>query len=282
MASTKLFSAVEPEETIRARKSALDSFTNLVPAEKKQQRYEQQNLQQQVADATLRQPNKAEGGGTQSVGAMGLGALGILGKGTAAAAKQYGEQGQRMDQLNLAGAKQQQSMADSKTKQAVTNTVRGMENETQKLARMVADRAFQEGMSVKELLFSKNNALADYAFEVARDDFQKGRLSEKEIRDLTNTFALEAEKKKNKADQYLKELEGEFSTNLTGHNIERLKSRMLATLAAQKEALEAAAKAQATSQIASGIIGAVAAVAGEDSVWGKILERLSNTVGGKK
>jgi hypothetical protein len=264
--TNKLFAPVEPDETIKARKSALDSFTNLVPAERSQQKFEQQNLQQQVADATMRQPKKQQEGGIESVGSMGLGALGILGKGVTAAADMYGKQGQTMDQLNLAGAKQQQAMADSKTKQAVTNTVRGMENETQKLARMVADRAFQEGMSVKELLFSKNNALADYALTVAKDDFQKGRLSEKEIRDLQNTFLLEAEKKKNAAEQYMKTLEGEFATGMFGSNIERTKSRYLAMQAAHKEALEAAAKAQAMGDILEGIIGVGGAVLGEEGV----------------
>lgn len=266
-----LFSAVEPEDTIKARKSALDNFTNLIPAEQKQQKFEQQNLQQQVADATMRQPKKQQEGGIESVGSMGLGALGILGKGVTASADMYGKQGQSMDQLNLAGAKQQQAMADSKTGQAVTNTVRGMENETQKLARMVADRAFQEGMSVKELLFSKNAALSDYALTVAKDDFQKGRLSEKEIRDLQNTFLLESERKKAVADQYLKALEGDFSTGIMTGNIDRTKSRVNALLAAQKASLEAAAKAQATAGIISGVAGVVAAVAGDDSLLGKIL-----------
>ena len=266
-----LFSPVEPESTIRARKEALDNFTNLIPAEQKQQKFEQQNLQQQVADATMRQPKKQQEGGIESVGSMGLGALGILGKGVTASADMYGKQGQSMDQLNLAGAKQQQAMADSKTGQAVTNTVRGMENETQKLARMVADRAFQEGMSVKELLFSKNAALSDYALTVAKDDFQKGRLSEKEIRDLQNTFLLESERKKAVADQYLKALEGDFSTGIMTGNIDRTKSRVNALLAAQKASLEAAAKAQATAGIISGVAGVVAAVAGDDSLLGKIL-----------
>jgi hypothetical protein len=265
------FKAVEPDETIRARREALDKFTNMIPAEKKQQKFEQQNLQQQVADATMRQPKKQQEGGIESVGSMGLGALGILGKGATASAEMYGKQGQSMDQLNLAGAKQQQAMADSKTGQAVTNTVRGMENETQKLARMVADRAFQEGMSVKELLFSKNAALSDYALKVAKEDFQKGRLSEKEIRDLQNTFLLEAEKKKAVADQYLKALEGDFSTGIMAGNVDRTKSRVNALLAAQKEALEASAKAQATAGIISGVAGVVAAVAGDESLLGKIL-----------
>jgi hypothetical protein len=269
-----MFDAIEPEETIKARREALGQFTNLMPAEQNQQKYERQNLQQQVADATLRQPKKQQEGGIESTGSMGLGALGILGKGVTAGAEMYGKQGQAMDQLNLAGAKAQQSMADSKTKQAVTNTVRGMENETQKLARMVADRAFQEGMSVKELLFSKNNALADYAFEVAKKDFQEGRLSEKEIRDLQNVFMLEAEKKKQKAEQYLKTLEGEFANDLAAGNYERLKSRIQAKMAAEKEALEAAAKAQATAKILEGVLGTVAAAVGEDTVVGRILKGL--------
>lgn len=179
-----------------------------------------------------------------------------------------------MDQLNLQGTQTQQSMADSKTKQAVSNTVRGMENETQKLARMVADRAFQEGMSVKELLFSKNAALSDYALQVAKEDFQKGRLSEKEIRDLQNTFKLEAEKKKKKADEYLKTLEGDFATDMAAGNVERAKSRIRAMLAAQKEALEAAAKAQATSNIITGATGVVGSVLGDDSVLGRILSSI--------
>lgn len=270
VSNTGMFKPVEPEETVKARKKALESFTNLIPAEKSQQRFEQQNLQQQVADATLRQPKKQQEGAIESVGQMGLGALGIIGKGATAGAQLEGQQGQRMDALNLQGAKLQQQMADSKTQQAVKNTVMGMENETQKLARLVADRAFQEGMSVKELLFSKNNALADYALDRAREDFQAGRLSQKEIRDLQNKFALDAEKKKQKADEYMKTLEGDFVTDMQAGNVARAKSRILATMAAQKEALEAAAKAQAMSNVISGVAGVFSAIAGDDSVLGKI------------
>jgi hypothetical protein len=171
------------------------------------------------------------------------------------------EQRMQTDTLNNIGANLQQDIAGSKTKQATTNVIQGMENDTQRLARLVADNAFSKGMQAKQLIFSESAALADYAFEALQNDFQSGRISQKEIRDLGNTFVLEATKKKNNADQMMKVALESFQLDMANGNAERAKSRILAAMAAQKASLEEAAKAQATSKILEGIVGAAATYA---------------------
>jgi hypothetical protein len=267
-----LFGATSPYDTVKARKSALESFTNLVPSQQNTQKYERDKLAMDVADATGRQG----GGVTGATGTQGLGTLGVLQKGAEAGANLLPKQGEATDKLNLQGANLQQDIANSKTTQATKNTISGMENETQRLARLVADNAFSAGMASKQLIFSKNNALSDYAMEAMKGDFQKGRISEKEIRDLTNTFSLEAQKKKNKAEQYLKTLNESFQADMEAGNIERAKSRILATLAAQKEALEAAAKAQSTATLIEGLAGVAAGILGKDSPLGGVISGLGN------
>jgi len=260
-----MFESVDPADTIKARKTALEDFTNLKPMQANTQKYQRDALKMQAMDATGRMPQKTQEGAVESTGALGLGTLGMLQKAGSMGAQMLPKQGEETDKLNLQGAMLQQDMADSKTKQAAENTVRGMENETQRLARLVADRAFESGFEAKQLIFSQNNALADYAFEAAQKDYQSGRLSDKEIRDLTNTFKLEAETKKQKADAMLREWQGKFEADMAAGNTERLKSRLTALLEAQKEALESAAKAQATAIIISGITETVG------TAWGGIV-----------
>lgn len=269
-----LFDPVSSQDTIKARQKALEDFTDLVPGQKTQQKYEQDKLKMQLANAVGKVPQQQQEGRIESAGGMGLGTLGVLNKAANEGGNLLGKQGQATDALNLQGASLQQDMANAKTTQATKNTVRGIENETQQLARLVADNAFKAGLTSKQLIFSRNNALVDYAFIAMKDDYQKGRISEKEIRDLQNTFALEAEKKRQKAKEYLATLRGSFESDITSGNVERAKSRTLATLAAQKEALEAAAKAQASNQVITGVIGVGGAVFGETAE--KILQGLGS------
>ena len=251
-----------PEDTVKARKKALEDFTNIIPAQEAQNKFERDSLARDAAVKSAKPQVKPQAGQVQNTGLQGLGTLGMLQKAVPAAGKMVAQQGATMDKLNLQGAMQQQNIANAKTKQATENTVRGMENETQRMARLVADRAFEAGYQAKELIYSKNNALADYTLGALRKDFAEGRLSAREVRDLSNNFKIDALKKKQTADEALKKVQEEFETGITSANAERAKSRLLYLIAKQKEAMESAAKAQATSSILTGVLTIGGAVIG--------------------
>ena len=243
-----------PEDTVKARKKALEDFTNIIPAQEAQNKFERDSLARDAAVKSAKPQVKPQAGQVQNTGLQGLGTLGMLQKAVPAAGKMVAQQGATMDKLNLQGAMQQQNIANAKTKQATENTIRGMENETQRMARLVADRAFEAGYQAKELIYSKNNALADYTLGALRKDFAEGRLSAREVRDLSNNFKIDALKKKQTADEALKKVQEEFETGITSANADRAKSRILYLIAKQKEAMESAAKAQATSSILTGTL----------------------------
>lgn len=225
-------------------------------------------LKQNVQTATLTAQEKpfnqsgAYQPGQMNQGLAALGTLGVLQKAGTAGAQLFQKQGTEQDALNLQGANLQQDIAGAKTKQAVINTKAGLENETQTYARLVADKMFQSGMQAKQLVFSANNALADYSFTALKKDFEAGRVSQKEVRDLTNQFTIDAEKKKQIADQALRKAQDDFEFDMKEGNTARAKSRILSGYAAAKEALEAAAKAQASASILSGVVDIASTVAG--------------------
>lgn len=274
-----LFGAPTPEETVKARKAALSDFTDIAqPALASQQKYERDKLKMDMMQ-NAQAPVPTPGGAVPSKGLQALGTLGMLQKGESAGAQLIPQQGAQQDKLNLQGAIAQQDIANSKTAQATTNTVQMLENDTQKYARLVADRAFAAGMEAKQLVFSENNALSDYAFEAMRNDFASGRVSQKEIRDLGNKFAIDAKKKKQTADEALKFAQEDFLTDMRAGNVERAKSRILYANAKYKEALEAAAKAQATAMVAEGIIGAAGAVADDYFGTGGLISGIAEGLG---
>lgn len=280
-----LYEPMNPDETVTARKKALSDFTDIAqPAKATSQKYERDKLIMDAMNEAGNKPKMAQGQtGDPSTAMRGLGTLGVIQGATSAGAKLLPQQGAQQDALNYQGAQLQQSIANSRTGQAVKNTVSGMENETQRLARMVAQRAFDAGYESKQTIFSANASLADYSFEALKGDFAAGRVSQKEIRDLNATFSKDAALKKQKADQAYDKAKMEFEADMAAGNTERAKSRILAFNQAAKEALEAAAKAQATASIISGatdILGGIVSVISPAA--GAVVKGVGTMIGGSK
>lgn len=275
-----LFGTMAPEDTVKARKAVLSDYTDVAqPAMQSQQKYQRDKLKMDVMQAGNTASNAPNTGAIESKGLQGLGTLGVLQKGASAGAQLIPKQGMDQDKANLQGALLQQDIAGSKTKQATQNTVQMLENDTQRYARLVADRAFQSGMEAKQLVFSANNALSDYAFEAMKKDFAEGRISQKEVRDLGNKFRVDALAKKQVADQALETAKASFESDMKEGNLERAKSRILYANAKNKEALEAAAKAQATASIIEGLVGAAGGVADWFFGTGGLISKVAGGIG---
>jgi hypothetical protein len=251
------FDFATPESRVAARKKALGDFMNVAqPAQKEADTAEQTALKKNVMAQTSAL-------GNQAPQLAGLGSLGILQSAQGQGANMLNSQAANQDALNLQGSNMQQEIAGAKTQQALTNTAAGFESTQQRLARSIADKAFSEGMSSKQLIFHANSALADYSLEQMNKDFQAGRVSQQELTALNNQLKESAVKKKYAADEMLAKALGEFQLALGTSNTQRAKARVLAAIDAQKEAMKEAARAEGTSSIIGGVFGEVGTVLGK-------------------
>lgn len=248
------FDYATPESRVAARKKALGDFMNVAqPAQAEADRSEQTALKKNVMAQTSAL-------GAQPPQLAGLGSLGILQAAQGQGADMLNKQAANQDALNLQGSNMQQDIANAKTQQALTNTAAGLESTQQKMARVVADKAFSEGMSSKQLIFHNNSALADYSLEQMKKDFQAGRISQQELTALNNQLKESATKKKYAADEMLAKALGDFQMSMGTSNANRAKQRVLAAMDAQKEAMKEAARAEGTGSIISGVFGAAGTI----------------------
>lgn len=246
-----------PEERVKARKKVFQDYIDVAqPAQEERNTADRNSLKRGAMAQTSALAQ------TASPQLQGLGTLGVLNTAASASAQMVPQQAAAQDAMNLAGAQQQQEIAKAKSEQAVRNTGAALESDAQRMARLVADKAFQEGMSAKQLLFHENAALADYSLEQLAKDYELGRTNKVELQTLKNQLTERATQKKYAADEALAQALGEFRKDLAAGNVERAKQRILAAMKAQEEAAKDAARASGIGSIISGIsgIGGAAAV----------------------
>lgn len=247
--------AVSPEDRVRARKKIFDDFIDV--AQPAQEQANQSQRGALVRDTMA----KTAATGSQSPQLQGLGSQGILVPAQNAGAQMLNTQAETQDKLNLQGALSQQGIANAKSAQAVANVQDGLENSTQRMARAVADRAFAEGMEAKKLIFHESAALADYSLNQLKKDFEAGRVTERELQNLKIMLAERAAKKKYAADEALARALQEFKTDIATGNVARAKSRILAAIEAQREALKDGVRASSLGAIISGTFGVMGTAA---------------------
>jgi hypothetical protein len=238
-----------PEERVAARKKVFGDFLDVAqPAKAQQQKSERDSLKRAAMAQTSSQA-------TATPQIQGLGTLGVMTQAAGAAAQMVPQQAAAQDKLNLQGAQQQQEIATAKSGQAVGNVARALESDAQRAARLVADRAFQQGLEAKKLIFHENAALADYSLERLADDLQKGRVNARELQDLKIQLTQRATEKKYAADEALNRAMQEFKADLAAGNAQRAKQRVLDALKAQEDAMKDAARASSIGSIISGTFG---------------------------
>lgn len=246
---------VSPEERVRSRKQALDQFINVAqPALASQQAYDRQNLKRNVMAKT------AQGMGG-SVGAGQVSALGTMGQAAEQGTQLLGQQAQQQQTMNVAGAQMQQQIAAAKNAQSVANVQRGLNQTVDNYARIVADRAFQEGLSAKQLIFHTNSQLADYSMEKLKADFEAGRVSKFELQNLLQAQQLRLKEKQIAADKAFADYMGNFKKDLAAGNAEKAKARLVTYVQAQKDLAKDGVRAQNTASILEGITQAASVAA---------------------
>lgn len=238
---------VSPEQRVKARKNVFDEYINIAqPAAASQQGYEKQKLKRDVMGQTAQNIG-------QSIPATQVGALQTQMAGAQGGVNLLGQQAQQQQALNVQGAQMQQQIAAAKNQQAVMNVKRGLDKDIDTYTRVVADRAFQEGLQAKQLIFHMNSQLADYAMDKLKQDFEAGRVSKAELEQLLLAQKKRLAEKKAEADKAMAEYVGKFRTDLAQGNAKKAKARLDAAIQAQKDMGKDAIRA---GNIASIITGA--------------------------
>lgn len=248
---------ITPEERVASRKKVFGQFLNQDPMLASQQEAERGETKRKVMAATGQQGQTMAG----SPQLQGLGSLGIISQAAPEAITQLGTQATARDTQALTGAGMEQGIAGARSEQAVANTTRGLESNTQRLARAVADKAFSEGMSARQLIFHENSALADYSLEKLKEDFAAGRESRAELQRFQIELEQRAVQRKYAADEAIQRSMGEFEVMLKQGNVAGAKARLKALLDEQKAALKDQIRAKAIADITSGTAGAISGAA---------------------
>lgn len=240
---------VSPDESVKQRQKALESYTNVAePAYKEQVGRERGQLASDAYSAAAK--SAYEGKPTADVTA----------EATAKAAEMIPGQALKQQEMDITGAKMREDVIGSKQTQAITNFERNTAEMKEAAARYIAKQAFAQGMTAKELAMHRNGTIADIGLAQLSADFQAGRVSEYEIRQMSNELKLYAMK----ATQALKEKEA-FLTNqvqqaINAKDYDAAAARAKVLFDAQKEAMRAQNEAKATADIFSAV-GSIAGAA---------------------
>ena len=240
-----------PEEKVASQKKAMDDYTNVAqPALKQQEALEKGKLAQDVYSQTAQ---AAKAGTTQTISP-------IIAKAQAQAAELIPQQKTRAQDLAFKGAQYQEGILGTKQAAAVGDYERNTVIYKDKAAKMLADKAFSQGYSAKELTMSMNGTIADRGFEQAKEDFDAGRISKEEVQAIVNNLASQANQMKQKLQEDLAKLRAELENDLSLRDWAAAQERMKKLFAKQQETSETAAKAGNWGAILSGAfkIGATA------------------------
>jgi hypothetical protein len=232
-----------PEEKVASQKKAMEDYTNIAqPALKQQEALEKGKLAQDVYSQTTQ---AAKAGTTQAISP-------IISKAQAQAATLIPQQKTRAQEMAAQGAQYQEGILGTKQAAAVGDYERNTMVYKDKAAKMLADKAFAQGYSAKELTMSMNGTIADRGFEQAKEDFDAGRISKEEVQAIVNNLASQANQMQLQLKEDLSKLRGELEHDLSIRDYNAAQNRMEVLRKRQQEASETAAKAGNWASIMNG------------------------------
>ncbi len=242
------FSPAAPSTRVEARKKVFDDFLDLDPALKEEQ-YRQREA---AKTAGMRQ---TFGALTQAPGIQGkLGAAATTAQTQTQLAGMLPAQAMAIQAQTAQGADMQQGIANAQAEQAVLGTTMGMERGASDYARAVAQQAFAAGLDAKKAIFHANAAFSDEAFQKLAKDFEEGRVNKKDLQQIAAGIKQRLTERQQSAEQALRDAWLAFKAAMEQGNADRERSRVMAALQLQKDALLDAARAQQIAGIISGAL----------------------------
>lgn len=238
---------LSPEETVSSRKKALDDYINIAqPMTKSQEAMERGQLASDVYAAA----KKAAIAGQPQLGSE------ALAQAQQQAAELIPKQMQRAQDLGFKGAMAQEDILGSKQTAAVRNYEKNTAEYKDKVASQLAKKAFEMGYNSKMIALSNDAYLADKGLEQMKSDFDAGRITKREITDMSNKLMANVQKMKMDLENSLASLKRDLEIAIANKDINAAKSRMDAVFAKMKSVAENSAKASNMQSIISGAFGA--------------------------
>ncbi len=167
-------------------------------------------------------------------------------------AKARGEQAKEKDALAVQGAGEKEAILSDKNAAYLNQFNRQTQDQEDQLNRAVAERAFDLGITAKELAFHVNSKVADIGMDKLKEDYDAGNVSKQELQTVVQNLAKAAQQAKIEADAILAELKRKGLAEATAEGRARGLALLKKLMDKQKENLQNSAKAANISSIISG------------------------------
>lgn len=236
---------LSPDEAVAERKKAYDKILNMQPALSAKQGAESS----QLVNKSLRDIySQMQQGGY--AGRVGGGQ--VVDQTQMELAKQKGAQRAEQDALSYQGAQAKEDIIGARQAQSLAQFNRKTQEMEDAMDRAIAERAFDLGMTAKELAFHTNAKVADIGFEELKKDFDAGQESEQELQTVKDNLTQDAQKSALQVKDLLAQIQREATQSAQGITRDRALQLQKQLLAVQKDAIQKQSKAANIAAILSG------------------------------
>lgn len=252
---------VTPDEATKLRQQAYEKFQRVSePALKEQVGQERGDLAQQAYEAGMRAARTGNVQGNSQV----------AGQVAAKAAELMPQQFGREDTMLQQGAQMKGDIAAGKSGTQISRYNRNTEETKNKLADYLAEKKLQQGMTSKQLSLAANGYLADRGMRILKSDFDKGRVTDTELRRMQNglTFDLASMQKRLEADKARWDAELEIA--LKERDVAKTKELMQKRIDAELDMIKTKAKSASIGSILSGATQG-AGIGATFGPWGAVI-----------
>jgi hypothetical protein len=242
-----LYDELAPEERLKYKQKAYDKYANVAPMQKESQGIQRQQIE--------REGQRGVGTGLREGGFAGGQAIGKSMDQTALElAKKVGEQQKETDATNLQGAQMKEDLVGQRESDALSKFKRDTDKMEETLTRAITERAFDLGMTSKELAFHTNAKVADIGFDKLKEDYDKGVTSKQELNNVQMGLERESKKLENEAKELMNRLRWETELAAKNREFGRVKELTKQLIEKQKDTIKSKARASNIAAIVSGTV----------------------------
>jgi hypothetical protein len=245
-----------------SQKKAIDDLKSIEAGQAQQHEREQEDVKQ---DVTQTIGDMAASGGIAS----GQGISNMFKDATPAVAQVAVQQQSEKDELTFLGSMQEEDYRELKQSIALQEYVRKQDEAKREQALLTADSLFQMGMTSKQMVFHQNSEIADRAFQVLAEDFERGRVTAGELAKMQRGFELEAVKFRNQVAKTQARIEQMFSESSALTQTEHAKDLLVQYNLEMERIMKAEAKAANIAGIIKGVFTIGGAVIG--GIFGNVV-----------
>jgi hypothetical protein len=273
MAYEPLDSDLSPAERLKFKAKAYDKFLNLQPAAEEKQRLETSQMGKEALRNVYKGVRQGGYSGRQA-------ASGALDQSQLEMEKLAAQQAAERDALAAEGAGMKEDIIGERQKAGLQGFKRQTEEMEYQLNKAIAERAWDMGMTAKELAFHTNAQVADIGLEKMKEDFDKGMIKKAELERLKANLELAANQAKQAAQNALNELKRQGQMAVDAYSREKMLELQNKLLDAQKDALIKQTKASNMAAILSGAFQVGGSYVGYKTGMGSGFGEAAGKIGG--